>query len=288
MLDNSYTHILIVSSQILKDATSFFSRGTPNLVTVIPAMDHIDQRLTSDSLDTKFHPAICASLNVAKRTLNHYYTMTDLSEVYRIAMVLHPRHKLTYFKNVKWEQEWIDTARDVVRDEFECSYASREVEGDKDGQPEAAHEENEATNTNIFDNLPALSAPTANDGHDELERYLSTDPKPIGDALAWWSHPKHAADFPRLSRMALDYLSIPATSVAVERVFSHGRLLLTHVRNRLSAQTTCVLLCLGNWSLLGLIKDSDVVKVASLSDVEDDEDPMEEYMMDLGWDSINL
>jgi len=29
-----------------------------------------------------------------------------------------------------------------------------------------------------------------------------------------------------------------ATSVDVERIFSHGRLLLSHVRNRLTAQTT--------------------------------------------------
>ncbi|TFY73141.1 hypothetical protein EWM64_g10871, partial [Hericium alpestre] len=180
-----YTHILIVSSQILKDATSFFSHGTPNLVTVIPAMDHIDQHLTFDSLDTKFHPVIRASLNIAKCTLNRYYTMTDLSEVYRIAMVLHPRHKLAYFKNARWEQEWIDTARDVVHDKFKHSYASREVERDEEGHSEAAQEENEVTNSNIFDNLPALSAPTTDDDRDELERYLSTDPEPIGDALAW-------------------------------------------------------------------------------------------------------
>ncbi|KIK72755.1 hypothetical protein PAXRUDRAFT_43783, partial [Paxillus rubicundulus Ve08.2h10] len=32
---------------ILKDATLFFSRSTPNLATVIPAMDHIDQQLTT-------------------------------------------------------------------------------------------------------------------------------------------------------------------------------------------------------------------------------------------------
>ncbi|TFY78225.1 hypothetical protein EWM64_g5786 [Hericium alpestre] len=57
---------------------------------VIPAMDHIDSSFTTDALATKYNPAICASLNIAKHTLNHYYTMTDLSEVYRIAMVLHP------------------------------------------------------------------------------------------------------------------------------------------------------------------------------------------------------
>lgn len=77
--------------------------------------------------------------------------------------------------------------------------------------------------------------------------------------------------------MALNYLTIPgtwrasshlfnlltalffvATSVDVERIFSRGRLILPHVRNGLSGQSIRALLCLGEWSLLGLIKDDDV------------------------------
>jgi hypothetical protein len=36
--------------------------------------------------------------------------------------VLHPRHKLSYFKTAGWEDEWIKTAEALVRDEFERSY----------------------------------------------------------------------------------------------------------------------------------------------------------------------
>ena len=39
-----------------------------------------------------------------------------------ILLVLHPRHKLKYFKNVGWEQEWIDKAEEIVRSEFDKSY----------------------------------------------------------------------------------------------------------------------------------------------------------------------
>jgi hypothetical protein len=52
-------------------------------------MDHIDQKLSTDSLDEKFDPAIRASLGLAKKVLNRYYNMTDWSEVYRIAMGKH-------------------------------------------------------------------------------------------------------------------------------------------------------------------------------------------------------
>ncbi|KAG1895975.1 uncharacterized protein F5891DRAFT_959346 [Suillus fuscotomentosus] len=116
--------------KILKDATLFFSRSTPSLATVIPAMDLIDDKLTSYLQDHKYLPAIRAAVCLAKKTVNRYYELTDTSEVYRIAMVLHPRHKLSYFKNAGWEDEWVDTAEALVRDEFERSYEHTIVNND--------------------------------------------------------------------------------------------------------------------------------------------------------------
>ena len=60
---------------------------------------------------------------------------------------------------------------------------------------------------NIFDSLPAICTPKAADLHDKLDRYLSTDPEHTADVLLWWAERKHL--YPCLSRMALDYLSIP-------------------------------------------------------------------------------
>ncbi|KAG2120469.1 uncharacterized protein F5147DRAFT_563274, partial [Suillus discolor] len=71
---------------ILKDAMMFFSRSTPNLVTVIPAMDLIDEKLTTYSLNASFLPSIRVAVGLAKKTLNRHYQLTDTSEVYRIAM----------------------------------------------------------------------------------------------------------------------------------------------------------------------------------------------------------
>lgn len=77
-------------------------------------------------------------------------------------------------------------------------------------------------------------------------------------------------------------MSTTATSIYVERLFSRGRLLLSHVRSRLSAESTRALLCLGIWSELGLVKDKDVKKVSELEDVEGDED----IELEDGWDRI--
>ena len=73
-----------------------------------------------------------------------------------------------------------------------------------------------------------------------------------------------------------------ATSVDVERVFSKGRILLSHLHNHLSVQSTRALMCLGAWSLMGYVRDSDVKAVTMLPDLEDDEEePLEE-----NWDVI--
>jgi len=76
-----------MACQILKDAAMYFSQSTPNLATVILAMDGLDEQLTNNSLNcARFNMSIYTSLGVTKRTLNRYYNMTDWSEVYRIAM----------------------------------------------------------------------------------------------------------------------------------------------------------------------------------------------------------
>ncbi len=40
-------------------------------------------------------------------------------------VVLHPRHKLEYFKKAAWLASWYSTARDLVRTTYELSYANR-------------------------------------------------------------------------------------------------------------------------------------------------------------------
>ncbi|KAF8546726.1 hypothetical protein OG21DRAFT_1426280, partial [Imleria badia] len=78
---------------VLKDATLFFSQATPNLttMTIIPAMDHIDHQLQMFARDRKYLPSICAAVTVllVRKTLNCYYSLTDNSKVYRIAMSEH-------------------------------------------------------------------------------------------------------------------------------------------------------------------------------------------------------
>ena len=74
-------------AQIFYDATSFFSRSTPNIAAVIPAMDRIDKQLGADILALNACcPALSAALRIGKKLLGDYRMLIDYSEVYRIAM----------------------------------------------------------------------------------------------------------------------------------------------------------------------------------------------------------
>ena len=67
----------------------------------------------------------------------------------------------------------------------------------------------------------------------------------------------------------------------VEQLFSHGWLLLSHIRSRLSVQSTCTLLCLGVWSQLNLVKNEDVKKVTKLPDALPEAEVLED-----NWDLL--
>jgi hypothetical protein len=73
--------------------------------------------------------------------MNKYYSATNTSNVYRIAMgmcfyqnftifltrtylVLHPSLKLQYFKSRKWDDTWITTAKNLVSEEYEMYLAA--------------------------------------------------------------------------------------------------------------------------------------------------------------------
>lgn len=60
----------------------------------------------------------------------------------------------------------------------------------------------------MFDNMPFFDEATQpSKVKDELDHYLSAPLEDVKDAIAWWQ--QNRLIYPRLSRMALDYLTIP-------------------------------------------------------------------------------
>ncbi|KAI9511659.1 hypothetical protein F5148DRAFT_958704, partial [Russula earlei] len=63
-----------------------------------------------------------------------------------------------------------------------------------------------------------------------------------------------------------------ASSVAIKCVFSKGQLIMSHIHNQLSADTTQALLCLGAWTKAGYVEDANLKYAASQPDTKDDKD----------------
>lgn len=108
---------------------------------VIPIFDVITTAL-EDYIDNSALPLVVrhAALQ-GYLMLNKYYTLTDDSIIYRVAMsvffnlllsyfayiqapftVLHPRYKTTYFSRAKWPEQWIEDAKKVAREAWRDNY----------------------------------------------------------------------------------------------------------------------------------------------------------------------
>jgi hypothetical protein len=148
--------------------------------------------------------------------------------------------------------------------------------------------------SNFFNNILDITPPLL-DNHDELNCYLATNVENMKDGLMWWH--ERCTTFPHLLCMARDYLSIPGkcpclcstltlifyplvTTVDIEHVFSRSCLVLLHICNHLGVQSTHASLCVGQWSLLGLVKDGDIKMSLSTDNI------VKEDKLPEDWDAI--
>ncbi len=124
------------------EATLRLSRkNIPQLYDVIPVIDVLANILDEAIVSGNKHPAIILAIAKGSRMLNKYYSKTDMSMMYRMAMgeslkllssyshhsnhdwiVLHPHYKLTYFRENNWEDDWITSARELVRTQWKDHY----------------------------------------------------------------------------------------------------------------------------------------------------------------------
>jgi hypothetical protein len=77
--------ISLTSSQQYKRATLFFSQDSAGIAAVIPAMDRLSSNLNPSTKQT-YHKSIIAAMRLARKKLDRYYSLTDRSTAYRIAM----------------------------------------------------------------------------------------------------------------------------------------------------------------------------------------------------------
>ena len=97
-----------------------------------------------------------------------------------------------------------------------------------------------------------ISTPAEPEMETELNHYLEQLIDEETEPLSWWR--AHLNEFPVLSNMARDYLTIQATSVASEQAFSIAGNAITKTQNCLLPETVRACLCVKSWMDSGLVK----------------------------------
>ncbi|KDQ19703.1 hypothetical protein BOTBODRAFT_170759 [Botryobasidium botryosum FD-172 SS1] len=200
------------------NATTRMSESNTCLITdVIPLIDALHDSLVNVAADASKYRAIHHAAQRGISALNKYYSLTDESYLSQFVLLLHPMFKMEYMQDQEWEQDWIDRAVTLLRETWQTKYAPT---------PSPT--------------MPSASTPTpATDftAGDQLETYLSEPVLNVIDPLAYWNEKRLSGACPELAQMALDYLTIPATSVDVERAFSFGCHTVSLYRHSLSKST---------------------------------------------------
>ena len=101
---------------------------------------------------------------------------------------------------------------------------------------------NEEALVGIFQHIITLSNEDTNK-NTEVDLYLATNQIPIlDDPLYWWK--QNSSSFKILSRIAKDFLPLPATSAASERIFSKSGHIVSKKRSMLASKNVNVLVFL--------------------------------------------
>ena len=238
----------------------------------------------AEAIDSRHYKA---GIEVAIPKLMKYYQKAMETPIYRMAVALHPGRRFEYFDTMwdKWPQWRRDTKKDLAA--YFRQYADENEQVDESLPFESTRSAARSqTSTEAFTStsqeLPmrdprtnterpkrsafrAFGDPTqfeeGTHGRpkkkkmNEWDRYnffpVSDEDAEVDNPLNWWW--QRRAEYPLLSQLAINILSIPAMSAEPERVFSSAGKLITKERNRLNDDVVEADECQKHWLLSGLL-----------------------------------
>lgn len=221
----------------------------PTLPTAVAAFNIFLDRLelTAQKLEEKASRSVVDEIMLhairigRDKMLKHY---RKFNWIYCMALVLDPRFKKKGFSKSSWGKELQESSLDKFHSIYR-KYVTSSPSKQRESIPK--HRELD----NFFDDIDFESIYEApkkynNEFDQEIEDYLES---PVEheetDILLWWKI--NCSKYPTIAKMAKDYLSIPATSVPVERVFSESGSVLTPKRCNLSKEKVNALVCIKLW-----------------------------------------
>ncbi|OAV94061.1 hypothetical protein PTTG_02867 [Puccinia triticina 1-1 BBBD Race 1] len=189
--------------------------GGAQISQVVVFIDQITSHLSSIiSYQRDVYPAALRNAcRAGLRLTNKYYTLTDCSPLYRVAMILNPSFKDEYFKLAKWEPEWISEAVRLARDMWESQYKPLTQ------PPPTRPNPRPKPQTGVLARLSgAFEARTGTALSDPLTMWLAgglnldDEGQPVSPLKWWIAQGRAGNNHGGLLQMALDVLSCPDTN----------------------------------------------------------------------------
>ncbi len=211
---------------------------------------HFEKQRSKHANNAGFRNAIL----MAWHAFDKYYLLTDEVPAYAAALLLHPSRRKRYI-DVNWSKPWVAAVLPKLQSLWEESYALAERDAviavPPLSQPTPQPDEYELLEQDL--DVIQTSA-------DDWISFIEADPTEITTqtALQWWCQEQQRTRHPRLSRMAIDILSVPAMSAEAERVFSGARRQIPWSRASLGSRVIEQMECLKHWFRNGWLEELDV------------------------------
>jgi hypothetical protein len=231
-----------------------------------------------------------AAAKAAHKVLKEYYDKSMATYHSSVATICDPRYKLQYFEFLyeaqgganatavkkakshfehvfsdynrraigikEYERQQAENVAIDVREAREERSITPEVEGQEDWRVNPAH-----GYSAYIARRPRRPVVSANSLNGEIARWLGEEclpenstPEQVKDYMQ-----NKAFDFPIITTIARDYLSIPATSAPSERAFSLAGNLISKKRGRIASRNVRYVLCLRSWGFLVDDDDEDEI-----------------------------
>jgi hypothetical protein len=201
-------------------------------------------------------------INLAWDKLDEYYQRLDETPIYYTAMALHPAYRWDWFDET-WAHKpsWIEKAKETVADVWLSDYAHLEVRTSSsrgDDEPPAKRPRffnPFEKNSRVPSSIPPYAAAIVGDEYQAWQTDRDARDGNVRDPIGYWITKQ--GRYPRLSRMALDFLTIQPMSAECERLFSAAGKIVSGLRTNLDAEIIAICQVLRSWYRAGLIKDLD-------------------------------
>ncbi|KID93617.1 transposase-like protein, partial [Metarhizium majus ARSEF 297] len=217
------------------------------LATMDILVKHFEKQKNKHANNIAFQNAIL----MAWYAFDKYYLLTDEVPAYAAALLLHPSRRKRYI-DINWNKSWVKAVLPQLQSLWEEKYAT--IEGN------AVSTLSKQTDEPDEYDLLERDLDVVQTSADDWISFIEADPTEIATktALEWWCQEQQRIRYPRLSRMAVDILSVPAMSAEAERVFSGARRQIPWSRANLGPKTIEQMECLKHWLRNGWLNQLNI------------------------------